>query len=157
MTIARRIARNRRHETAIYAGLAKFEVAARSDTDPERSKERMRILGKVREFALHVKEPDLDKAWAYLCESRKGYSAKKDGLSDLMSAVDDWQALDGLRAQSLLDAGGYVALCDICRATTGCTEECTKGHAPRECEACGAPMTGGCSMKVTQGATVETE
>jgi hypothetical protein len=96
MALARRISRNRRHETAIYAGLAKFEVAARSDTDPERSKERMRILGKVREFALHVKEPDLDKAWAYLCESRKDYTPKNDGLSDLMSAVDDWAALDAL-------------------------------------------------------------
>jgi hypothetical protein len=96
MTLARRIARNRRHETAIYAGLAKFEVAARSDTDPERSKERMRILGKVREFAMHVKETDLDKAWAYLCESRKGYKPREDGLSDLMSAVDDWRALDTL-------------------------------------------------------------
>ncbi len=96
MTLTRRIARNRRHETAVYAGLAKFEVAARSDTDPERSKERMRILGKVREFALHVKEPDLDKAWAYLCESRKGYKMRTDGMSSLMAAVDDWAALDEL-------------------------------------------------------------
>ncbi len=96
MSQLRRISRNRRHETAIYAGLAKFEVAARSDADPERSKERMRILGKVREFALHAKEPDLDKAWAYLCESRKDYKPKNDGLSDLMSAVDDWRALDAL-------------------------------------------------------------
>jgi hypothetical protein len=96
MSQLRRIARNRRREMSLSAGLSKFEIAARSDADPERSKERMRILGKVREFALHVKEPDLDKAWAYLCESRKGYRPKNDGLSDLMSAVDDWQALDAL-------------------------------------------------------------
>ncbi len=97
MTLTRRIARNRRRELELVAaGLSKFEVAARSDTDPERSKERMRILGKVREFALHVKEPDLDKAWTYLCESRKDYKPKNDGLSDLMSAVDDWAALDAL-------------------------------------------------------------
>jgi hypothetical protein len=97
MSQLRRIARNRRRELGLgAAGLSKFEVAARGDTDPERSKERIRILGKVREFALHVKEPDLDKAWAYLCESRKGYKPKEDGLSDLMSAVDDWRALDEL-------------------------------------------------------------
>lgn len=110
MTISRRIARNRRHETALYAGLAKFEIAARGDADPERSKERMRILGKVREFALHVKEPDLDKAWSFLVESRRGYRPDNDGLSDLMSAVDDWKALDEIAsATATIDARDAIA------------------------------------------------
>ena len=94
MSQARRISRNRRRETSLYAGLAKFEVSARSDTDPERSVERMRILGKVREFALHVKEADLDKAWAYLVSCRKDYDPQRDGLSEAMSWVDDWDALE---------------------------------------------------------------
>ena len=158
MSTARRIARNRRRESALVAaGVSNFETSCRSDPDPGRSKERMRILDKVRAFALHVSEPDIDKAWAYLIESRKDYVAKRDGLSEMMSAVDDWWALNvdafgelhvGGAAKVVTDAVGpsrYVALCETCKPPH--TEECTKGHGVRPCEKCGVMFRGGCTPR----------
>ena len=95
MTQSRRIARNRRRELALAdANVSEFEVACRGELDHERRDVRMRILDKVRDFAAHVHEPDLDKAWAYLQESRRDYDVKANGLSDLMSAVDTWKELE---------------------------------------------------------------
>ena len=95
MTQSRRIARNRRRELALAdANVSEFEVTARSDTDPERQAKRLRILDKVREFAAHVKEPDLDKAWAYLVKSSAEYDHGRDGNSKMMAAVREWMRLD---------------------------------------------------------------
>lgn len=137
MTQSRRIARNRRREMALAgANVSEFEVACRGETDHERRDARMRILDKVRDFAAHVHEPDLDKAWAYLQESRKDYVPGRDGLSELMVAVDTWK---GMAPKN----DGHVALCDKCRPPRA--EECTVGHGPRPCRKCGEMFIGGCT------------
>ena len=95
MTMAGRITRNRRRELSLAeANVSEFEVAARSDTDPERQAKRLRILDKVREFAAHVGETDLDKAWRYLVKSCGEYDHGRDGNSKMMAAVREWMRLD---------------------------------------------------------------
>lgn len=93
MTFSRRISRN------ADANVSEFEIAARSDPDPERQAKRLRILDKVREFAAHVREPDLDKAWAYLVKSCGDYDHARDGNSRIMAAVREWLRLDNEAAE----------------------------------------------------------
>lgn len=100
MTLSRRIARNRRRELALAAAnVSVFEVAARSDSDPVRQAKRLRILDKVRDFAAHVHEPDLDKAWAFLVKSSGDYDHARDGNSRMMAAVREWMRLDNEAAE----------------------------------------------------------
>ena len=99
------------------ANVSEFEVACRGETDHERRDVRMRILDKVRDFAAHVHEPDLDKAWAYLQESRKDYDVKANGLSDLMSAVDDWAAMGELMKEYGMEWIEWLGLCREARYT----------------------------------------
>ena len=130
MTQARRIARNRRREMALASvGVSEFEVACRGELDHERRDVRMRILDKVRDFAAHVHEPDLDKAWAYLQESRRDYVPGRDGLSELMVAVDTWGTLETVecgcckrRVDRLDGLYGACNRCAHCQSIGHCYE-----------------------------------